>query len=195
VGEDALELSTGMREGELLALKWSAVDLDHARLQVRATVKRTPQGFVMSEAKTARGRRQLRLTPTVVRSLRQHQARQMEERQAVGPAWEDNNLVFPNGLGRPMEHGNLLRRYFWPLLRKAGLPRIRFHDLRNTAATLLLLGGINPKIVSEMLGHASVAITLDLYSHVLPDMQRDATNRCCVSQGMSRRRTMTILAL
>ncbi len=83
--------------------------------------------------------------------------------------------MFPNGLGRPMEAGHLLKREFYPLLESAGLPRIRFHDLRRAAATLMLLERIPAKVVSEMLGHGTIAITLNLYSHVLPDMQKDAT--------------------
>lgn len=85
------------------------------------------------------------------------------------------DLVFANVLGGPLLKSNVLYRSFKPLLRKAGLPPIRFHDLRHTAATLMLLQGVHPKVVSEMLGHASVSITLDLYSHVLPNMQKDAT--------------------
>jgi integrase len=100
--------------------------------------------------------------------------RQTEERLKIGPYWTDMDLVFTNQVGGPVNAGNLRRRSFWPLLERAGLPRIRFHDLRHTAATLMLGRGIHPKIVSEMLGHSQIAITLDLYSHVTPTMQRDA---------------------
>ncbi|MHB8516518.1 MAG: site-specific integrase [Dehalococcoidia bacterium] len=93
----------------------------------------------------------------------------------AGDAWQDHGLVFANELGRPMEAGNVVRRSFRPLLRAAGLPRIRFHDLRHTAATLLMGQNVPPKVVSEMLGHSQVGITLDLYSHVTPTMQRQAT--------------------
>ena len=89
-------------------------------------------------------------------------------------AWQDLDIVFANEIGRPIEATNLVRRSFLPLLEHAHLPRIRFHDLRHTAATLLLGKNIHPKTVSEMLGHSSIAITLDLYSHVTPTMQRDA---------------------
>src|SRR5262249_41441280 len=102
--------------------------------------------------------------------------RQMEERLRLGAAWEDLDLVFSNAVGRPIDGINLLKYWFFPLLKKAGLPRMRFHDLRHTAATILLSRGINPKIVSEMLGHASVAITLDIYSHVLPHMRQQAAD-------------------
>ena len=93
----------------------------------------------------------------------------------MGEAWDASlELVFPNRLGKPMDGTNLLHYHFFPLLKRAGLPRVRFHDMRHTAATLLLGRGVNPKIVSEMLGHASISITLDIYSHVLPDMQAQA---------------------
>ncbi len=92
----------------------------------------------------------------------------------MGAAWEDNGLVFANEVGQPLDGTAVLRRSFYPLLERSDLPRIRFHDLRHTAATLLLGQGVHPKIVSEMLGHSQIAITLDLYSHVTPTMQRQA---------------------
>lgn len=108
-------------------------------------------------------------------ALRTHQTRQAEERLALGETWDASlDLVFPNTLGKPMDGTNLLHDHFYPLLKRSGLPRIRFHDLRHTSATLLLGRGVNPKIVSEMLGHASISITLDVYSHVPPAMQAHA---------------------
>lgn len=169
-----LALTTGMREGELLSLRWRSLDLEQGTLQVRTTIRRTTEGFTVTEAKSARSRRKLLLTPNAVDALRRHREIQLIERAQLAEAWEDNDLVFPNTIGRPVEAGNFLRRHYRPLLKRLGFPPVRFHDLRHTAATLLLLQGIHPKIVSEMLGHASVSITLDLYSHVLPDMQRDA---------------------
>lgn len=173
----ALALGTGLRLGELLALRWADVDLDSRSFQVRATLQqRTARGGPMlAEPKTTRSRRQVLLTSGAVEALRRHHARQAGERLKLGPTWEDNNLVFPNALGRPQE-APIVRRSFHALLERAGLPRIRFHDLRHTAATLLLGRGVHPKMVSEMLGHASIAITLDLYSHVTPTMQREAAN-------------------
>ena len=169
-----LALNTGMRQGELLALRWREVDLEGGSLQVTATLQRTSEGFTFSEPKTAHSRRQMALTAPAVEALRSHRARQLEERLSMGAAWEDNDLVFANEVGRPIEGTNLIRRWFYPLLERANLPRIRFHDLRHTAATLLLGRGVHPKIVSEMLGHSQIAITLDLYSHVTPTMQRQA---------------------
>jgi len=169
-----LALSTGMRQGELLALRWRDVDLEGGTLQVRATLQRTRDGFQFAEPKTARSRRQVALTKPAVEALRRHRSRQLEERLQMGAAWEDNDLVFANEVGRPIEAGNLIRRSFHPLLDRAGLQHIRFHDLRHTAATLALGKGVHPKIVAEMLGHSQIAVTLDLYSHVTPTMQRQA---------------------
>jgi len=164
-----------MRRGELLALTWRHVDLDQGILQVRATLKRYDGRFFIAETKTRRSRRRIALTPSVCDTLRRHRALINEERLALGQAWNDYDLVFPNAIGNPIDERSMVRHWFRPLLKKAGLPLIRFHDLRHTAATLLLLADVHPKVVSEMLGHASIAITLDLYSHVLPDMQREAT--------------------
>jgi integrase len=169
-----LALSTGMRQGELLALRWKDVDLEAGALQVQATLQRTKDGFRFDSPKTAGSRRRISLTATASEALRRHRAAQNAARLRLGPAWEDNGLVFANEVGRPIEAGNLLRRSFWPLLEKAELPRIRFHDLRHTAATLMLAKGVHPKIVSEMLGHAKIGITLDLYSHVTMTMQQAA---------------------
>jgi integrase len=160
--------------GKLLGLQWRAVDLEQGAIQVRVTLRRTAEGITTTETKTAHSRRRLILTPLAIDALRRYRAHQLEERLAAGAVWEDHDLVLPNTIGRPMEASNFVYREYLPLLKKAGLPRIRFHDLRHTAATLLLLQKVNPKVVSEMLGHSSVAITLDLYSHVLPDMQQEA---------------------
>jgi hypothetical protein len=103
-------------------------------------------------------------------------ARQAHDRLALGPAWQDNDLVFPDPIGGPMEGRFVLRHYFRPLLKKAAVPPIRFHDLRYTTATLMLSQGVHPKVVSEMLGHTTIGITLDINSHVLPEMQREAAN-------------------
>lgn len=169
-----LALSTGMRQGELFALKWANVDIESGILQVRGTLKRVKSKLVIMQTKTKRSQRRIALTSLACDALRKHHARQLEERLALGPEWQDKDLVFPNSIGNLYSLGNFHTRVFWPLIEKAGLPRIRFHDLRHTAATLLLLQGVHAKVVSEMLGHSSITITLDRYSHVLPDMQRDA---------------------
>jgi integrase len=169
-----LALTTGMRQGELLALRWRDVDLDASTLQVRGSLQRTPAGLGIHEPKTTRSRRRVTLSMPAVEALRQHRARQLAERLALGPEWDDQDLVFANTLGRPIEATNLIRSSFKPLLTRAGLPRIRFHDLPHTCASLLFAKNVHPKVVQELLGHATISITLDLYSHMLPDMQRDA---------------------
>jgi integrase len=126
--------------------------------------------------KTASSRRQVALTKTAVEALRRHRVAQAKERLRNGAFWDDHDLVFANEVGRPIEVRNLMRRSFLPLLKVAGLPRIRFHDLRHSAATLLLGQGVHPKVVAEMLGHSRISTTLDLYSHVTPTMQKEATD-------------------
>ena len=174
-----LAVMTGMREGELLALTWEMVDLDAGTLAVRATHRRMAGRFVVNQPKTAAGRRPLALPPIAVLALRQHRTRQHAERLQLGAAWSENEdvaLVFPNRVGRRIAGDAFYHSYYLPILRRAGLPTIRFHDLRHTFGTLLLLLGVDPKIVSEMLGHSSVTITQNLYQHVMPEMQRDASN-------------------
>lgn len=169
-----LALTTGMRRGELLALRWDHIDLDRGALQVRGTLQRTREGLLIGQPKTDSSRRQVALTRTAVAALRRHRSRQRKERVRLGSEWRDSSLVFATKLGGLIEPGNLLRRSYWPLLERAGLPRARFHDLRHSAATLMLGEGVHPKVVSEMLGHSKVAITLDVYSHVVPTMQQQA---------------------
>jgi integrase len=168
-------LTTGLRQGELLALRWADVDLEGRRLAVRGSLHRPAGGgWTVEEPKTTRSRRPVVLAPLAVRALVAHRCRQGAERRAAGPRWADHDLVFPNRVGRPLANQNLISRDFRPLLERLGLPRIRFHDLRHTAATLLLEAGVHPKVVSELLGHADVGTTLDLYSHVSPAMHAAA---------------------
>ena len=169
-----LALTTGMRQGELLALRWRDLNIDAQSVQVRGTLTLREGRYVVSEPKTPGSRRQVALGNQVVEALRLHRTRQAAERLAKGSTWIDKDLVFANEVGKAIEPSNLRRRSFFPLLEKAGLKRIRFHDLRHSAATLLLSEGIHPKIVSERLGHSRVSITLDLYSHVTPTMQQQA---------------------
>jgi integrase len=169
-----LALTTGMRRGELLGLRWQQVDLEGGSLEVLTSLQRTREGFLFAEPKTAYSRRRVSLPEIAVEALRRHRIEQNKERFAAGE-WDDHDLVFPNEAGRPLEAGNMLRRAYWPLLKKAGLPKMPFHALRHTAATLLLRKGVHPKIVQEMLGHSGIAITLDLYSHAVPTLQREAT--------------------
>jgi integrase len=169
-----LAIHTGLRQGELLGLKWDDVDLEDGFLQVRRTLTITKDGPVFTSPKTAGSRRSVKLTSKAIEALKRHLERQLGEIDRVGSLWIENGLIFASETGEPLNRHNLIRRSFKPLLKRAGLPQIRFHDLRHTCATLLLTRNVNPKIVSEMLGHSSIAITLDTYSHVLPNMRDQA---------------------
>jgi integrase len=169
-----LALSTGARQGELLALRWAAVDLDRATIQIRASIARVRGRFVFTPPKTPRSRRQIHTTESVVAVLKRHRQRQLAERLLAGSAWCDNDLVFSDTCGQPIHASNFIRCDFYPLLERAGLPKVRFHDLRHSAASLLLAQGVHPKIVSDLLGHSTIAITIDLYSHTTEGMHREA---------------------
>jgi len=169
-----LAITTGMRQGELLALRWRDVDLNGRSVRVTSSLQYIPgEGLRLSSPKTARSRRNVLISELAAAALLGHRERQDAERRD-STIWEDNDLVFPNSRGRPMYATNLIERSFTHLLEKARVPRVRFHDLRHTAATLLLGQGVHPKVVSEMLGHTNISITLDLYSHATPTMQREA---------------------
>jgi integrase len=170
-----LALTTGMRQGELLGLRWRDVDFDHGALQIRGSLQRLGGKLTVSATKTDHSQRRVSLTTSAVSALRRHRLLQAEERLRLGSAWQGEELVFTNEIGRPIGASSLLRLSFLPLLARAGLPRMRFHDLRHSAATLLLGQGVHPKIVAEMLGHSKIGTTLDLYSHVTPTTQREAT--------------------
>lgn len=167
-------VQSGLRQGELLGLKWEDVDLENRSLQVRRTLTRDGGKLAVGPTKTAKGRRTVKLTREATEALRGHLARQLEEIEGMGDDWQENGLVFCTGRGTLINPTNLRKRSFAPLLQRAGLPAMTFHQLRHTAATILLLKNVNPKVVSEMLGHATIAITLDTYSHVLPNMQDSA---------------------
>ena len=171
-----LALTCGLRQAELLGLRWADVDLNGAVLSVRQQVYRLAGEWKYSEPKTAAGRRTVSLSGSAVEALRERRLAQNKERLRA-QTWEDNDLVFCNRVGNPIEKGNLLRRSFGPLLERAGLPHIRFHDLRHACASLLLAEGVHPKVVQERLGHASISTTMDTYSHVMPSLQADAAER------------------
>jgi integrase len=170
-----LAVHTGMRRGELLGLKWADIDLDNSTVRVRRTLTRKGTGYVLGEPKTKKSRRTVRLTQKAVEGLRRHRARQAEEKLRAG-FYEDAGLVFASKSGSLINPSNLRQRSFKPLLKRAGLPEITFHDLRHTCASLLFQRNVHPKSVQELLGHASVAITLDTYSHMLPGMGSEAAD-------------------
>jgi integrase len=171
-----LAVTTGMRQGELLGLKWEDVDLEAGTVQVRRTLTLVKGGPRLTEPKTRGSRRSIRLTASAVDALGRHRERQEAERATSNGFWVGQGLVFCTRRGTPIRRDNLHDKSWKPLLRHAGLPDTRFHDLRHTCATLLLTKAVHPKIVQELLGHASIAITLDTYSHVIPGMQEAAAD-------------------
>jgi integrase len=176
---------TGLRRGEILALRWQDVDIDGGVLHVQQTVQRLPGGgFLFRQPKTARSRRAVALSPGTVRRLRQLCHQQLEHRLALGADYQDHGLVFATPVGTPIDPSNL-RRAWLAILQKAGLEHLRFHDLRHAHASLMLQQNVHPKVVSERLGHSSVGITLDTYSHVLPSLQAQAAAslECLLATG------------
>ena len=173
-----LALATGMRLGELLGLKWQDINLAENALQVRRTLSYVNNvGYSEHEPKTEKSRRSILLPAFVTAELKAHRARQLEEKLKVGALWENKDLVFCNSMGGYLHPTSSIQKNFWAILKKAGLPRIRFHDLRHSAATLLLGMGVHPKIVQEILGHSNISMTMNTYSHVLPTMQKEAMEK------------------
>jgi integrase len=165
-----LAIHTGMREGELLGLKWEDVDLERGTLRLRHALVREGGKTVLGDLKTPKSRRSVRLTGTAADALRGHLERQLMEMERMGSLYQPGGLVFATERGTLINPSNLRNRSFKPLLKRAGLPDICLHDLRHTCATLLLSQGTHPKLVQELLGHATTAMTLDTYSHFLPSM-------------------------
>lgn len=137
----------------------------------------TGQGYQIAETKTAKSRRSLTLPSFAVNALRKHKEIQQQRREAAGPFWHDDDFVFCKAMGEHLDPGYDVLVQLKMLLQKAGLPDIRFHDLRHSTATLLLSLGVNPKIVQEILGHSEISMTMNTYSHVLPMMQEDAMGK------------------
>ena len=169
-----LALYTGMRRSELVGLKWSAVDLHRRTISVTETLQRIlGKGLLALQPKTARSRRLVSLPPIAVALLRGLRAKHLEHRQTIGMGSQETEYVFSRPDGSPMDP-DAVTHAFARIIKQADLPKLRFHDLRHTHATLMMKQGVNPKVVSERLGHASVVITLDTYSHVLPGLQEAA---------------------
>lgn len=196
----------GLRPGEAFGLKWSEVDFEERRIRVVRSLCRVKgiKGWQLTPPKTKNARRSVPLPPVAMWELRAWRKKQAEERLAIGPEWQDHGFVFTTPTGAPLDGGNLYDRSFRWVMAEAGLgtwgpepakprsgptrrrpfdPAFRVYDLRHTCATLLLLAGEGVKVVSERLGHASVTLTLDTYSHVLPTMQEAAAEKLEVMFG------------
>lgn len=166
---------TGMRRSELLALRRADIDFKRSRLVVLHSVDFVAgYGYVEGKPKTAAGRRAVSLPAFLLEMLQGHRAQQLEHKSAMSD-WVENDLVFPNHKGNYM-HPTHMAESFKKLLEEAGLPPMCFHDLRHSAATILLARGVNIKVVSELLDHSDIVITLRTYGHLLPSMQGDAVD-------------------
>jgi integrase len=170
-----LVVSTGARLGELISLKWPQVDLERATVTIHEGRAEVIGGYADTEPKTEAGNRTIPLTARMVAILREHRTRQLEHRLWLGDVWRDLDYVFPNEQGGPQQH-SVPEHRFKKLLKRHGLPHIRIHDLRHTAASLLLAQGVPAPEVSRILGHASVDITYRLYAHAVPQAQQQALN-------------------
>lgn len=175
-----LALATGMRQGELLGLKWQDIDLAGNTLQVRRIQSRVPRllgkGYVEAETKTRKSRRSILIAGFALDALKAHQLRQQELRARVGDRWQARDLVFCTRRGTPLNPSHI-RDALREVLEQAHLPLIRFHDLRHSTATFLLSLKVQPKVVQEILGHSQISMTMDIYSHVLPTMQKEAMDQ------------------
>lgn len=172
-----LALTTGMRRGEMLALRWTDVDLERQTVKVHRTVDYIPKhGYVETGPKTAAGRRSVLLPHFVVDILKQHHVQQLEARLKAGDKWEDRDLVFTD-LSGGYFNPRYLEKLFGKVLVEAGLPHRPFHNLRHSAATLLLSMGVPLKVIQEILGHSNFAITANVYTDVLPSLQKEAMDK------------------
>lgn len=169
--------TAGLRLGAALGLEWQSVDLDGGTIQLRQELQRqTGRGFVIEELKTVKSRRMVPLTRIAREALRAHQKSQGEHARLLGREWHHSKLVFTSVVGTPLDPANV-RRHYYLALETAGLPRVRLHDLRHTASSLMASQGIPLHVIQAILGHSTSATTADVYIHVLPDSYRDATRR------------------
>lgn len=171
-----LAVTTGMRRGELLALRWEDVDLDRAILQVRSSLEQTRAGVAFTQPKTPKARRAVALPEAAVSVLRQQRVRQAEARRMLEQYYKDLDLVCADPDGSMIRPSAFSKRWQW-LVSKAKVAPAPFHALRHTHATMLLQAGVHPRIVQERLGHSTISVTMDTYSHVLPSMQTEAAKK------------------
>lgn len=172
-----MAIITGMRKGEIIALRWSDVDLERRLLRVLYTVDRIPgYGYVENEPKTQAGKRTIDLPEFFINMLKLHRVKQEEQRLKVGEAWEGRGLVFPDLKGGYLNPNQVLTM-FKKILERAGLPHMHFHNLCHSAATILISMGINPKVIQELLGHSDISIAPGIYGHLFPSMQQDVVDK------------------
>jgi integrase len=172
----SVALALGLRQGEALGLRWEDIDMASGVLRIRSQLQRINGRLTLVEPKTERSRRTLVVPPTILGHLREHEQRQAAERLWAGSKWTESSMVFSNRVGGPLQARNVIRE-FHKALRTAGLKRIRFHDLRHSCATLLLVQHVPARVVMEVLGHSEISTTMDTYSHIVPELQREAAER------------------
>jgi integrase len=172
----SVALTMGLRQGEALGLRWQDVDLELGYLRVSKQLQRIDGRLQLVEPKTIRSRRSLAMPTAIVVGLREHRVRQDHERQRAGQAWIESGLVFTGGEGQPLD-GTAITKQFHRHLDRAGLEQRRFHDLRHSCATLLLVQGVSPRVVMDVLGHSQIGLTMNTYSHVIPELRREAADR------------------
>jgi integrase len=180
-----LAITTGMRQGEMLGLQWPDVDLDVGKVTISRSLHRTKRRrdpdnpepwFELRHPKTTGSRRTLDIPPVTVDALRDHQARQREQRLLAGASWQEQKLIFTTRTGTPVDTTNILHQ-FQQILKIAGLAKMRFYDLRHTHASLLIAEGAHPKKIAERLGHASIKLTMDLYGHLFEGSDKESADR------------------
>jgi len=171
----SVALAIGLRQGEALGLRWEDVDFQAGLIHARYELQRFEGKFHLVELKSRRSHRTLAMPPYIAEKLREHGAMQREEHLRLGPEWHDNDLVFTSQTGLPLDGKNVTRA-FQRLLRRAGLPKRRFYDLRHSCATLLLVQGVPARVVMEILGHSQIGLTMNTYTHVLPELSRAAAS-------------------
>ena len=172
----AVALTMGLRQGEALGLRWQDIDLELGYLRIEKQLQRFDGHFTLAEPKTSRSRRTLVMPKAIAEALRLHRGKQEAERDNAVPTWNARDLVFCTPGGEPLD-GTVVTHHFHRLLDRASLPQRRFHDLRHSCATLLLAQGVPARVVMEVLGHSQIALTMNTYTHVLPELKRDAAQR------------------
>ena len=172
----SVALTMGLRQGEALGLCWKEVDLEMGYLRVSQQLQRFDGETRLVEPKTARSRRTLALPASIGRVLKEHRNWQQSERAAAGEKWTETGLVFTTPNGKPID-ATKVSKDFHRHLDRAGLTQRRFHDLRHSCATLLLVQGVSPRVVMEVLGHSQISLTMNTYTHVLPELRRQAADR------------------
>lgn len=171
-----LAVTCGMRRGEILALKWANIDFDKKTIYISNSLIETDGEIIMQDPKTETSRRTIYMPDVVIKALKEHKKKQAQNKLMLGQNYNDDDFVCCWDNGQPFRP-DFITHAFTKVLKKLNLPHVRFHDLRHTHVTLLLQQDVHPKIVQERLGHSSISMTLDTYSHVLPNMQQEAANR------------------